>query len=427
MRNVRSAVLALSFALVGACTDSGRSLDEPSRDVLNAAPGSGSPTDTTSAGSTSDSVPTLLSDFAEVIAKPNYQNLVTVSTSFAAEDGPLSAYCSAIDSGTENLASLRPAWMELVAAVQKTEMHALGPAAQNAAFLRNRISSYEAGPLSQCGTDGIAVLHTNTDFDLGTRSANQRGLSALDYLLFNEDLDHSCPPQATVTQGWNERPVAERKALRCGAAIELAADMAIAAQEIHDAWSETGANFVADFTSASSQGEQLQALTDAMFFIEEGAKDAKLGNPLGIVAACSAVSCPNLIELPHSEDSLEAIRINLEEFLRIFTMADGTGFDTLITERGFPEVAQRFIDNTQRAIDFADGIDMTLSEQVSMLDGGTVTAACTNAVANPDVASEELPTCTLYGLVKRVVDDLKLDFVTIVNVNLPGGTRADND
>ena len=53
-----------------------------------------------------------------------------------------------------------------------------------------------------------------------------------------------------------------------------------------------------------------------------------------------------------------------------------------------------------------------------MLDGGTVTVACTN-VANPDVASEELPTCTLYGLVKRVVDDLKLDFVTIVNVNLP--------
>ena len=170
MRNVRSAVLALSFALVGACTDSGRSLDEPSRDVLNAAPGSGSPTDTTSAGSTSDSVPTLLSDFAEVIAKPNYQNLVTVSTSFAAEDGPLSAYCSAIDSGTENLASLRPAWMELVAAVQKTEMHAFGPAAQNAAFLRNRISSYEAGPLSQCGQT-VAVLHANTDFDLGTRSA----------------------------------------------------------------------------------------------------------------------------------------------------------------------------------------------------------------------------------------------------------------
>ena len=50
-----------------------------------------------------------------------------------------------------------------------------------------------------------------------------------------------------------------------------------------------------------------------------------------------------------------------------------------------------------------------------------------NAAANPDVASEVLPACTLYGLIKRVVDDMKIDFVTILNVNLPGGTRADND
>jgi hypothetical protein len=30
-------------------------------------------------------------------------------------------------------------------------------------------------------------------------------------------------------------------------------------------------------------------------------------------------------------------------------------------------------------------------------------------------------------MVKRIVDDLKIDFVTIVNVSIPGGSQADND
>ena len=32
-----------------------------------------------------------------------------------------------------------------------------------------------------------------------------------------------------------------------------------------------------------------------------------------------------------------------------------------------------------------------------------------------------------YGMVKRIVDSLKIDFVTIVNVDVPGGSQSDND
>ena len=71
-------------------------------------------------------------------------------------------------------------------------------------------------------------------------------------------------------------------------------------------------------------------------------------------------------------------------------------------------------------------IDTDLTGQVDLVESGSETD-CMNAAANPDVASEVLPACTLYGHIKRVVDDMKNDLVTILNVNLPGGTRADND
>jgi hypothetical protein len=163
-----------------------------------------------------------------------------------------------------------------------------------------------------------------------------------------------------------------------------------------------------------------------MFFLEEGAKDAKLGNPLGIVAACSSTTCPNMIQFPHSKLSLAAVDANVISFQALFDVNDETGFDAIIAERGFEEVSQRFTENTQVARSYMETIETDLNGQVDLVENGSETD-CMNAAANPDVASEGLPACTLYGLIKRVVDDMKIDFVTILNVNLPGGTRADND
>jgi hypothetical protein len=49
-----------------------------------------------------------------------------------------------------------------------------------------------------------------------------------------------------------------------------------------------------------------------------------------------------------------------------------------------------------------------------------------NAAAAPDVESD-LVGCRLVGLLKRVSDDLKIDFVTIVGVSIPDGVQSDND
>ena len=52
--------------------------------------------------------------------------------------------------------------------------------------------------------------------------------------------------------------------------------------------------------------------------------------------------------------------------------------------------------------------------------------ACNNAFADPDTSSD-LVGCRLTGAVKRITDDLKIDFVTIVGVLIPDSAQADND
>ena len=419
------AILLLSLnTLLVACSDSGGDLPVPDSSVLE--PVSGSSGQQADAEDSAPSEQKLLLAVAEEIILPNYEALKEAAAAFIAPNGPLDTYCSI---GSEALAGgsgFRDSFHQLVNAVEATEMHALGPAMANGAQLRNKISSYHAGPVSTCGIDEIAVLSENAGFDLSERPANQRGMGALDYLLFNKSLLHSCPPQASITSDWNELSESLRFEARCAAAKLLSADLANAASTIHDAWHPDEGGFSSEFTEEATVGQNLQSLTDAMFFLEEGAKDAKLGNPLGIVAACSSTTCPNMIQFPHSKLSLAAVNANVISFQALFDVNEETGFDAVIAERGFDDVSQRFTDNTQVARTYMETIETDLNVQVDLVESGSETD-CMNAAANPDVASEALPACTLYGLIKRVVDDMKIDFVTILNVNLPGGTRADND
>ena len=422
---LRHTILLLSLnTLLVACSDSGGDLPVPDSSVLE--PVSDSSGQQAEAEDSTPSEQKLLLAVAEEIILPNYEALKEAAAAFIAPNGPLETYCSL---GSEALAGgsgFRDSFHQLVNAVEATEMHALGPAMANGAQLRNKISSYHAGPVSTCGIDEIAVLSETVGFDLSERPANQRGMGALDYLLFNKSLLHSCPPQASITSDWNELSESLRFEARCAAAKLLSADLASAASTIHDAWHPDEGDFSSEFTEEATVGQNLQSLTDAMFFLEEGAKDAKLGNPLGIVAACSSTTCPNMIQFPHSKLSLAAVNANVISFQALFDVNEETGFDAVIAERGFDDVSQRFTVNTQVARTYMETIETDLNIQVDLVESGSETD-CMNAAANPDVASEALPACTLYGLIKRVVDDMKIDFVTILNVNLPGGTRADND
>ena len=368
----------------------------------------------------------MLTALADEVIIPSYAKLATEAREFSAEGGVLAKYCSAISSADEarTFNAAETGWKDLVRAVQRAEMHAIGPATENGKALQYRLNSYMAGPISTCGIDSIAAAD---NVDVAGRSLNARGIRAMDYLLFNSDLTHTCAPQVSATSGWNDLSESDRKIARCDAAVAIAGDISDAAEKIHTAWSTSGGNYRATYLEPSNTFQSLQATTDSLFYFEKGTKDAKLGKPLGIITACTNRTCPESVEAPYSGMSLQNVITNIEIFTEMFSSNAETGFDAHLENEGWPEVSQAFKSNLAKAKELAESMDSSVASQVAAIQTGSDETECTNAFSNPDTVSESLPMCTLYGLVKRVVDSLKIDFVTIVNVDIPGGSQSDND
>jgi hypothetical protein len=111
----------------------------------------------------------------------------------------------------------------------------------------------------------------------------------------------------------------------------------------------------------------------------------------------------------------------------MFSSNSETGFDAHIENEGWPEVSEAFKADLEDALELATSIDTSIVSQVNAIASQSDETECTNAYSNPDTTSDSFPMCTLYGMVKRIVDSLKIDFVTIVNVDVPGGSQSDND
>ena len=368
---------------------------------------------------------TMINDIAENVIALNYVALAEAATNFASTSGPLATYCNTIGVGGEAaaLADARAGWQNLMSAVQATEMHPIGPVAENEGFLRHRIHSYASGPLSPCGIDQTAASVDDPGFEITNRSLNQRGVGAIEYLLYEETLEHRCSAGNPVTEGWNDLGETDRKIDRCLAAQLIAEDVAGAATLARDRWSE----YLSEFGSESNIGASTQLMTDAFFVLDKLVKDQKLGLPLGITAACRFTTCPGSIESQYSGRSLVNVTDNIVAFKTLFSGGDGLGFDDFIAAEGFPEVSERILRNVDNAISISNSLAGSLVEESARITSSAEETACSNAFASPDSANSDYGACRLTGAVKRVTDDLKIDFVTITGTNIPEGAQSDND
>ena len=369
----------------------------------------------------------MLTDIANKVMVPAYQGLASKTASLAAASG-VQSYCDAIDGADEaaQLENVKTLWNEASDAYAKTEVHSVGPADIDGVY-RYRVSSYASAPLDKCGLDTSVVNQNSADFSLASRPANQRGLGALEYLIFNSDQDHSCSPN-TAPAGWNDLTETNRKSQRCEYAVELANDIDAAADGIVDSWSADGSNYLAEFTSEQSAGEKLQELTDAIIVhMDKEAKDKKVGIPTGVKEECTDLSCPDKVERPYVQTSLAAVKANVQGFIDVINGGDGRGFDDLFADEGYASTSDDMLAKAQAAVDNIDAATKTLYTQALAIDDASKQEACTNAFVSHDETYEDYSACALTGLLKDVTDILKIDFVTIVGVNLPGRVQADND
>ena len=427
----------------GATADTGESVVIDASEVNTSATGSYSVyyNVTDAAGNASDEVtrtinvvePTgtvsehsVLTSLVDNIVIPNYKAVADQASAFADASGPLAGYCDGLGETDEaaKLSTAQDAWKSLMRTVQKTELHSVGPAAKNAKSLRNRVHFYtEDERLSTCGTDAAVVkAHTESDFDVAVTAANQRSLSAIEYLLFDSTLDHTCAAGVSTVDGWNDLADSERKLQRCALAEILAQDVSVNATQIHTDW----ATYRSGYLDASEIGTNFELMTDGLFYFEKYAKSAKLTTPLGLDPLCQTQTCAESIEAPFSETSLHNVKVNAEQLLAIF---DG-GLDDLADQNssGWSTTFKGLI---TAVVDKADAMLLaapndSIKQQVMAITSADDASACSNAYANPD-SNAEPQACTLGGLIKRVTDDLKVEFVAYVGVSVPDGVQGDTD
>ena len=371
----------------------------------------------------------VLTSIVDTIVIPNYKNLSDSASSFAQVDGPLASYCDSLgtDSEDEAYMAAKNSWLDLMQLVQKAELGNFGPGARNNKALRNNINfHYDDQQLSTCATD-VAVVRANSDatYDVSVTTGNQRSIAATEYLLFNPQLDHTCASNVSTVSSWNELPDLDRKQQRCHLNQLIATDVSSNASQVYTDWT----SYREGFLDPGEIGTNFELMTDALFYFEKITKSTKLNGPLGVDSLCSDenLTCPDLLESPFSETTLHNVKTNAEQLYEIFDL----GLDDLADEvsgnnwsSSFKTLISGVVDQINSIVAADDYV--SLKHFVNQIESSEDGTACANAFNNPDVASE-FPACNLAGMMKRITDDLKIEFITYLGVDLPESTGGDTD
>ena len=200
---------------------------------------------------------------------------------------------------------------------------------------------------------------------------------------------------------------------RSAATSVVAADVAVQGKDLHAAWQS---GFAAELADAGASGsgfgsEQiaLNAVSDGLFYLEREVKDLKLGKPLGLYE-CTEASCPEAVESQYALVSREHVVNNLKGFQRIYAGCEasgGVGFDDLLRSLGAGSLADRMETDLAAAIGTAEAFP------TSDLRAG--------------LAKHRTEFVALHAAVKKLTDELKTDFVTVLDLELPNIVEGDND
>ncbi len=364
----------------------------------------------------------LLENITDNIITPVFQQFSTVS---AAQVPALTAYCQTeTDAALGNATSeqvtttrdaAKTAWRNVMNVWQQAEVMKVGPLAENDGLLRDKIYSWPV--VNSCSVDFEVVnfkagVVNGQPYNIANRTPSRRGLAAIEYLLFNDQLNHSCTTN-TQPENWNSQTDEYRKVARCEFAVEAARDVSNSAQELISAWS--GSNgFANTLKAAGSDGNQftteleaINRISDGMFYMDTFTKDAKLATPLGLLAnSCGSQACPQDVESEYSHHSMINIENNLLAFQKLLTGNVGIGFTDYLTDVGDQDTADAMSGDVQLAIDGVQNYQNTLAETL---------------------VNNEAQVTQTHTDVKAVTDKLKVDFITSLSLELPATSAGDND
>ncbi|WP_438023219.1 imelysin family protein [Sorangium sp. So ce233] len=325
------------------------------------------------------------------------------------------------DPGEPSAAAARGAWLAAMRVWQEAEVFRFGPAASSTQpggqDLRDQIYAWPL--VNRCKVEEQIVSRAYAQPSFSSSLINARGLAAFEYLVFYGGADNACSQFSPINASgtWaalGAGDLAQRKADYAAAA---AADVLARAGALARAWAPEAGSFREKLTQAgrgspvyATEQDALNAVSDAMFYIEKELKDWKLGRPLGFTEDCTTPTCPEALESRFAQASTAHLRANLSGFRRLFQGCgeggQGVGFDDWLREVGSADLADRMLAALSGAQAAVDSLDVPI-EQALATDRARVEA--------------------VYTAVKALTDLLKTEFVTTLNLELPQSSEGDND
>ncbi|NVJ21925.1 imelysin family protein [Myxococcus sp. AM011] len=324
-------------------------------------------------------------------------------------------------SDATTLAAARTAFHEAMDVWQVLEPMQVGPAAPRISpgggEIRDNIYSF---PLySRCSIEEQLVSKSYESPSFSTSLVTRRGFLALEYLLFYEGAETACGANsAIVAQGtWAALSADERAARKRAYAAVVGADVSTRAQALVDAWAAEGGNFLKTLATAGAGNTvypttqvALNAMSDALFYVEREGKDQKLARPLGL-RDCSSDTCPELLESQFAGRSKKNLHLNLVGFRRIVDGCgpdfSGTGFDDVLVKVG------------------AEGVATRMRQEV--VEAEASLAAVEEEDLRQALAQDKASVQAVYNAFKGVTDVLKTDFISTLDLEPPAGLEGDND
>lgn len=314
------------------------------------------------------------------------------------------------------------AWREAMFAWQRAEVFQIGPAGvmgqvAGGEDLRDQIYSWPL--VNDCRVDQELVSQDYQDAEaFGAELINVRGLDAMEYLLFRQDDQNACAPNSSINSSgeWAALDAAELDRRRAAYAHTLARDVSGHADDLVQRWSPDGGDFVAALATAgdgsqvyATTQEALNALSDAMFYIEKETKDMKLADPTGF-GDCDS-DCLDERESRWANASREMALENLRAFEMLYlgtspSGEDGPGFAELLEQAGAADVDADMRGRITAAITALEGIEQPMVDALT---------------DDPDAVDDA------YQKSKTLSDLLKTQFVGVLDLELPQRAEGDND
>jgi predicted lipoprotein len=360
----------------------------------------------------------VLTNLGENVILPTY---VEFETRAQALESATETYANSLEASDRE--ATQQAWREAIQVWQRAEMFQVGPAGPMGAVvagqdLRDQIYSW---PITNaCRVDQEIVEQNYTDPEaFASEPVNVRGLDTLEYLLFYDGTDNACAPNSAINSdgSWSELDASELEQRRAEYAHTVATDLSQRATTLREAWDPEGGNFVGELSTAgagsetyATSQEALNAVSDAMFYLDKEVKDMKLARPTGL-SDCVDDVCPENRESRWANRSLDHVRQNLIGYQQLFLGgapddADALGFDDLLRGMGAEQLADDMVARTADALAATDAVEGTMVEALS---------------DDPDSV------VAIFDASKDITDLIKSQFFDVLDLEVPKRGEGDND